>query len=82
MTALVVVVALDPEGQITLQFLRSDQPLAIVFEVQLQLESGEKAFRHSDIPASARRSLLHVGRFEQKEPTRSMPKAKAVSEKS
>jgi hypothetical protein len=50
MTALAVVVALDPDGQIALQLLRSDQLFAIVIEVQLQLllrrslqlEGGEK----------------------------------------
>ena len=61
MTALAVVVALDPEGQIALQLLRSDQLLAIVIEVQLQLllrrslqlEGGEQALRNSVIPTAA-----------------------------
>jgi len=38
MTALAVVVALDPEGQIALQLLRSAELLAIVIEVKVKVK--------------------------------------------
>ena len=38
MTALAVVVALDPEGQIALQLLRSAELLAIVIEVKVKVQ--------------------------------------------
>ena len=52
MTTLAVVIALDPEGQITLQLLGSDQNFPIVIEVQLEFDGGEEAFHHGVIPAA------------------------------
>ena len=60
MTALAVVVTIDPEGQLPDQLLRAFQGLCIVIKVQfvlllrsLRLEGGEKALHHRVISATA-----------------------------
>ena len=53
MTALAVVVTVDPEGQLPDQLLRAFQGLCIVIEVQFVFEGGEKALHRRVIPATA-----------------------------
>ena len=53
MTALAVVVTIDPEGHVPDRLLRAFQGLCIVIEVQFVFEGGEEALHHRVIPAAA-----------------------------
>ncbi len=67
MPAITVVVAADPEGQVTVQLLGAVQGHGIVIKLQFLFKGGEEALYHGVVPAAAlgRHSAANLGALEQ-----------------